>query len=60
MRPAQEVYAREFDGRFFKLDAQTREQVQGKIRELGARLNQFPHQRLQGRSEYRLRVGIIV
>ena len=28
-----------------------------KIRELGRRLEDFPHQRLQGREEYRLRVG---
>jgi mRNA interferase RelE/StbE len=57
MKQAQEVYAREFDARWGKLDSRSREQIQTKIRELGARLDQFPHQRLQGRSEYRLRVG---
>jgi mRNA interferase RelE/StbE len=57
VKQAQEVYAREFDARFDKLDSRTRDQIQAKIRELGARLEQFPHQRLQGRSEYRLRVG---
>ena len=57
MKQAQAVYAREFDVRFVKLDSRIRSQIQAKIRELGARLEQFPHQRLQGRSEYRLRVG---
>ena len=57
MKQAQEVYAQEFDARFGKLNSGIREQIQAKIRELGARLDQFPHQRLQGRSEYRLRVG---
>jgi mRNA interferase RelE/StbE len=57
VKQAQEVYAREFDVRFDKLDSRIREQIQAKIRELGTRLDQFPHQRLQGRSEYRLRVG---
>ena len=57
MKQAQEVYAHEFDGRLERLTPGVRSQIQAKIRELGARLDQFPHQRLQGRSEYRLRVG---
>lgn len=57
MKQAQEVYAREFDSRFDKLDLRTRQQILSKIRELGLRLDQFPHQRLQGRTEYRLRAG---
>jgi mRNA interferase RelE/StbE len=57
VKQAQEVYAREFDSRFDKLDLRTRQQILSKIRELGLRLDQFPHQRLQGRTEYRLRAG---
>ena len=57
MKQAQEVYAHEFDARLERLTSGVRSQIQAKIRELGARLDQFPHQRLQGRSEYRLRVG---
>lgn len=57
MKQAQEVYAREFDARFDRLTPNVRNQIQAKIRELGARLDQFPHQRLQGRAEYRLRVA---
>jgi mRNA interferase RelE/StbE len=57
VKQAQEVYAREFDSRFDKLDLRMRQQILSKIRELGLRLDQFPHQRLQGRTEYRLRAG---
>ena len=31
--------------------------VQQKLDEMGARLENFPHQRLQGRLEFKLRVG---
>lgn len=34
-----------------------RELIEVKIHDLGARLSTFSHQRLKGRSEYRLRVG---
>lgn len=57
MKQAQEVYSREFDQVFFSLPPNVRRQVVGKIRELGSRLNSFSHQRLQGRPEFRLRVG---
>lgn len=57
MKQAQEVYSREFDQVFFSLPLNIRRQVIGKIRELGSRLTSFPHQRLQGRPEFRLRVG---
>jgi mRNA interferase RelE/StbE len=57
VKQAQEVYAYEFDARFERLTPNVRKQIQAKIRELGARLDQFPHQRLQGRAEYRLRVA---
>ena len=57
MSRATEVYSREFDSVFFKLPPGARELVEGKIVDLGSDLSRFPHQRLQGRSEYRLRAG---
>ena len=57
MRQATEIYAREFDARFFELPLRIREQIESKIREMGRRLETFPHHRLQGRPEFRLRVG---
>ena len=57
MDRATEIYAREFDSVFFKLPPQVREAIEKKIQQLGSRLADYPHQRLTGRSEYRLRVG---
>jgi mRNA interferase RelE/StbE len=54
---AEQVYAREFDSVFGKLPPRIREQIESKITEIGARLDQFPHHRLKGRPEFRLRVG---
>ncbi|MDQ6911455.1 MAG: type II toxin-antitoxin system RelE/ParE family toxin [Verrucomicrobiota bacterium] len=57
MSRATEVYAREFDSLFFKLPPKARDAIESKIHQLGSRLADYPHQRLTGRSEYRLRVG---
>ena len=57
MSQAQEVYSREFDSVFFKLDVRIRQQIESKIMEVGSRLRQFPHHRLKGSAEFRLRVG---
>jgi mRNA interferase RelE/StbE len=54
---ATEIYSREFDSVFLKLPPRIRELVEAKIRDLGSRLADFPHRRLKGRSEYRLRAG---
>jgi mRNA interferase RelE/StbE len=54
---AQEIYAAEFDARFFKLPASVRERLEAKISELGTKLETFPHHRLKGSSDCRLRVG---
>jgi mRNA interferase RelE/StbE len=54
---ATEIYSREFDTIFFRLPAHLQERIEAKLRELGRRLGSFPHQRLQGRSEFRLRIG---
>jgi mRNA interferase RelE/StbE len=47
------TYARAFDA----LPPSVRAVVQQKVDELGTRLETFPHQRLRGRSECKLRVG---
>ena len=57
MKQATEVYAREFDAVFFALPHGTQDRIEAKIREMGRRLEDFPHVRLQGRPEFRLRVG---
>jgi mRNA interferase RelE/StbE len=57
VRQATEIYSREFDTIFFRLPSQIQARIQARIRELGRRLDDFPHARLQGRAEFRLRVG---
>ena len=57
MSRATEVYAREFDSNLFKLPPHVREAIESKIHQLGSRLADYPHHRLKGRTEYRLRVG---
>lgn len=54
---ATEVYSREFDSIFFKLPRPIRRRIEAKIRQLGSELGSFPHERLQGRPEFRLRAG---
>lgn len=57
MSQATEIYSREFDSIFSELAPGVRRRVREKIRLLGSRLDTFPHERLQGRPEFRLRVG---
>jgi mRNA interferase RelE/StbE len=54
---ATEIYAREFDSRFSELPPRIRARISTHIRELGSRLHSYPHTRLKGRPEFRLRVG---
>jgi mRNA interferase RelE/StbE len=54
---ATEIYAREFDSVFLTLSPSARNLIEGKINDLGSRLSEYPHHRLKGRSEYRLRAG---
>jgi mRNA interferase RelE/StbE len=42
---------------FDSLPPVVRESVQSKIDEMGAHLDTYPHKRLQGRPEFKLRVG---
>jgi len=54
---ALQVYYPKFDADFFKLPASVRERIEGKIDQMGLRLNRFPHHHLTGTNRYRLRVG---
>jgi mRNA-degrading endonuclease RelE of RelBE toxin-antitoxin system len=56
-RPAQQVYAREFDADFFRLSRRVQDAIERKIDELGRSLDRFPHERLRGVPEFRLRIG---
>ena len=57
MNQATEIYSREFDAIFSKLPTAVRTRILADIRDLGRQLDSFPHRRLQGRPEFRLRVG---
>ena len=57
MSQATEIYSREFDSIFFQLPPHIRDRIEGRIHDLGRKLEEFPHVRLQGRVEFRLRVG---
>ena len=57
MGQATEIYSREFDGIYKLVPGPVQERLISKIRDVGGRLASYPHQRLQGRSEYKLRVG---
>jgi mRNA interferase RelE/StbE len=54
---ALQIWSPTFSHSFDALPAATRADVQRKVDEMGARLESFPHQRLQGRPEFKLRVG---
>lgn len=57
MSQATEVYSKEFDRVFLALPVPMRQRIEAKIRDLGGRLAEHPHLRLQGREEFKLRVG---
>ena len=57
MNQATEIYSREFDAIFFRLPPQVQGRIRARIGEMGRRLDDFPHVRLQRRAEFRLRVG---
>lgn len=57
MASAQQIYTREFDKILFSLPPPVRLRIESKIDEIGLCLEQFPHQRLKGSDDFRLRVG---
>jgi len=54
---ATQVFAQEFDAALNRLTTSQRASILDKITEMGRRLDRFPHYRMTGREEYRLRVG---
>ncbi len=54
---ATQIFAREFDAALARLPVSQREQIMEKITDMGRRLAAFPHYRMTGREEFRLRVG---
>jgi len=54
---ATEIYSREFDSVLLQLPPRVRELIEEKVHDVGSRLEWYPHHRLKGRSEFRLRVG---
>ncbi len=57
MNQATEIYSHEFDSIFLRLPPHVQQRIEARIRELGRRLEDFPHYRLKARPEFRLRVG---
>lgn len=57
MAAALQVWSHTFSKAFDELPAGVRENVLAKIDDMGARLENFPHHRLQGRPEFKLRAG---
>ena len=54
---ATQIYAQQFDRRFFNLSQDVQTRIQRRIDELGRNLYGFPHYRMQGVDAFRLRVG---
>ena len=57
MAAALQIWSPTFTRAFDALPASVREAVQRKVDEMGMRLESFPHQRLEGRTEFKLRAG---
>jgi mRNA interferase RelE/StbE len=54
---ALQVWSPTFSKAFDSLPISVREVVERKVDDMGARLETFPHKRLEGRSEFKLRIG---
>lgn len=57
MAAASQIWSDTYSRAFDALPASVRETIQRNVDEMGARLETFPHRRLQGRPEFKLRVG---
>jgi len=51
------IWSPTFSRAFDNLPPSVRADVERKVDEMGTRLESFPHQRLKGRPEFKLRVG---
>jgi mRNA-degrading endonuclease RelE of RelBE toxin-antitoxin system len=54
---ATQIFSAEFDAALARLPRNVATLVMAKIADMGHRLDAFPHYRMTGRSEFRLRVG---
>lgn len=54
---ATEIWASEFVQRFDAFSPEVQERIVSAVRDLGQRLESFPHHRMQGMKCFRLRVG---
>jgi mRNA interferase RelE/StbE len=54
---ALQIWSPTFSKAFDSLPESVRQTVQSKIDEMGERLDTYPHKRLQGRPEFKLRAG---
>ena len=57
MACAEQIWAQVFCRKFDALPADIRDTIILKVDEVGRRLGSYPHERLTGRKEYKLRVG---
>ena len=57
MAAALQIWSPTFTKAFDSLPESARDAIQRKIDEMSARLKEFPHKRLTGRPEFKLRVG---
>lgn len=57
MPPALQIWSHVFCRHFDRLPVSAQEEITRKVDELGQRLGAWPHDRLQGRPEFKLRVG---
>ena len=54
---ATQVFSREFDNALARIPTSVRDLIANKLTDMEHRLDSFPHYRMTGRAEYRLRVG---
>jgi mRNA interferase RelE/StbE len=57
LKPALQIYSRDFDADFFKLPPDLQKRIEASIDRLGRSLETHPHHRMTGVDAYRLRVG---
>ena len=57
MAAALQIWSATYTKAFDSLSPSVRGAVQRKVDEMGARLGTFPHKRLEGRPEFKLRIG---
>ena len=57
MLPALQIWSHVFCRHFDRLPATVQDEIVRKVDDLGGRLGTWPHDRLQGRTEFKLRVG---